>query len=176
MDVKIKKIFDTAVIPSYAKPGDAGMDLTCISVSFNPDYNTIEYGTGVAIEIPEGHVGLLFPRSSQKKKDLILTNHVGVIDSGYRGEIKAAFKLTNPYWEVFNDEDVFDEALSSGEFLYYEDAKDEVLNEPSQAGIYALGDRICQLVIVPIPKVNLVETDNLSDSERGDGGFGSTGN
>ena len=97
MKVKIKKLHPDAVIPSYAKPGDAGMDLTAISkrVETGSDENGeyIEYGTGLAIEIPEGHVGLVFPRSSVSKKDLFLANAVGVIDSGYRGEVKLRFKL-----------------------------------------------------------------------------------
>lgn len=80
MEVKIKKLNKNAVIPFYAKPGDAGMDLTATSKTFD-DYGNVEYGTGLAIEIPKGHVGLIFPRSSICKQDLALTNAVGVIDS-----------------------------------------------------------------------------------------------
>ena len=94
MKIKIKKVSEKAVIPQYAKDGDAGMDLTAISKqikhSLNGDH-IIEYGTGLAIEIPCGYVGLIFPRSSIYKKDLRLSNAVGVIDSGYRGEIKFKF-------------------------------------------------------------------------------------
>jgi len=89
MKVKIKKLHENAVIPKYAKPGDAGMDLVAVTQSILPD--GIVYGTGLAMEIPEGYVGLLFPRSSNCKKTLLLTNSVGVIDSGYRGEIKMVF-------------------------------------------------------------------------------------
>ena len=80
MKVKIKKLCENAVIPSYAKPGDAGMDLVATSRMFDK-YGNVEYGTGLAMEIPEGYVGLIFPRSSISKKDLALTNAVGVIDS-----------------------------------------------------------------------------------------------
>ena len=90
MKVKIKKLHTNAVIPKYAKPGDAGMDLTAVSVDFG-DWNYLTYHTGLAIEIPEGYVGLLFPRSSVYKTGQQLSNSVGVIDSGYRGEIMMKF-------------------------------------------------------------------------------------
>jgi dUTP pyrophosphatase len=86
MEVQIKKLVEEAVIPSYARIGDAGLDLTAVSRSFirdeDMDMNAkVEYGTGIAMKIPEGYVGLVFPRSSIKDKGLILTNCVGVIDS-----------------------------------------------------------------------------------------------
>lgn len=104
MKIKIKKLHPDAVIPTYAKPGDAGMDLTAISEE-SIDNNGIfytEYGTGIAVEIPKGYVGLIFPRSSIYKTGLVLSNSVGVIDSGYRGEIKFKFydslqMYDNPY-------------------------------------------------------------------------------
>lgn len=98
MDVRVKRLNEKAVIPAYAKPGDAGLDLTATSVD-QDEYSNIVYGTGLAIEIPEGYVGLLFPRSSNSKKDLYLANHVGVIDSGYRGEIIFKFR---PYKGIMN--------------------------------------------------------------------------
>ena len=90
--VKIKRLHKEAVIPSYSRQGDAGMDLVATS-KFYDDFDNVCYGTGLAIEIPEGHVGLLFPRSSISKTDLTLRNSVGIIDSGYRGEI--TFKFNN---------------------------------------------------------------------------------
>lgn len=92
MEVKIKKLVKTAITPKYAKDGDAGMDLTATSKWYDDD-NNVCYGTGIAMEIPKGYVGLVFPRSSNAKQDLILSNSVGVIDSGYRGEITFKFKL-----------------------------------------------------------------------------------
>ena len=80
MKVKIKKLNENAVIPSYSKQGDAGMDLVATSKIFDK-YGNVEYGTGLAMEIPEGYVGLIFPRSSICKQDLSLSNAVGVIDS-----------------------------------------------------------------------------------------------
>ena len=141
MQVNIKKLHDNAVIPVYSKPGDAGMDLTAISIS-KDDHGNITYGTGLAIEIPEGYVGYIFPRSSNSKTDLYLTNHVGVIDSGYRGEIMFKFR---PIPSLIN------------------------------AKIYQVGDRVGQLIIMPIPTITFFEVQELSNSERGEGGFGSTG-
>jgi len=141
MKVKIKRLHPDAVIPRYTKIGDAGMDLTAISKSVSEE-DIVTYGTGLSIEIPEGHVGLIFPRSSIYKMDLYLTNAVGVIDSGYRGEIMAKFALTEgPQW----------------------------------AKSYNVGDRVMQLIIIPYPQIEFEEVTELSNTERGEGGFGSTG-
>jgi dUTP pyrophosphatase len=140
MKVKFKKLNPKAIMPSYAKQGDAGLDMTAIQVLKHEMY--YEYRTGIAIEVPEGHVGLMFPRSSISKTKQILSNHVGVIDSGYRGEILFRFKKL---------------AWDNGE-------------------VYQEGDKVGQLVIIPIPAIELVEVDELSSTERGEGGFGSTGN
>jgi dUTP pyrophosphatase len=148
MIVKIKKLNEFAEIPKYSKPGDAGMDLTCTDVSLDSSGNYV-YKTGLSVEIPEGFMGLIFPRSSNAKKSLMLTNSVGVIDSGYRGEIMLKYK---PDYQYF---------LQS----------DEVKNQK----IYLVGDRVGQLIIVPFPEVEWKVVDELSDSERGEGGYGSTG-
>lgn len=88
MEVKIKKLHPDSKIPSYGKSGDAGMDLTVVSFQYL-DSDHIRYNFGIAIEIPHGYVGLVFPRSSIYKQGQLMTNSVGVIDSGYRGEISA---------------------------------------------------------------------------------------
>lgn len=92
MKVKFKKLNEAAVTPSFAKFGDAGLDITAITRLWESDTKTFIYGTGLSVEIPEGYVGLVFPRSSIAKYDLSLTNSVGVIDSGYRGEITLKFR------------------------------------------------------------------------------------
>lgn len=168
MTVKIKKLHPNAVIPTYAKQGDAGMDLTAISVRHDGDY--FVYDTGLAIEIPEGYVGLVFPRSSLSEKDLILTNHVGVIDSGYRGSIKARFKLDFDHWSVQNNQESFEEGIAP----FYEKAEDEYRDYALTSNIYGVGDRIAQLIILPYPQITFQEVDELSKTERNDGGFGST--
>lgn len=138
MEIKIKKLTTNAVIPRYAKAGDAGMDLTATRMWFED--NNVCYGTGLAFEIPEGYVGLLFPRSSNAKKDLLLSNSVGVLDSGYRGEVTFKFRQTSGI-----------------------------------ATVYEVGDRIGQIIILPYPIIEFKEVEELSETERGDGGYGSSG-
>jgi dUTP pyrophosphatase len=143
MKVKIKKVHPNAVIPSYAKSGDAGMDLVATSV-IGETWGSITYGLGIALEIPEGFVGLVFPRSSIRKTNLQLSNSVGVIDSGYRGELQATFNKIQ--------------------------GVDNVNREN-----YKVGDRVCQIMIIPHPPIEFNEVQELSNTERGEGGFGSTG-
>ena len=142
MEVRFKKLIDKAFMPLKAHPGDAGFDLTAISKELvdNGDYGYIEYDTGIAIEIPEGYVGLVYPRSSVSKTGHILANSVGVIDSNYRGSVKLRFK-TIP------------------------DCKE-----------YNIGDRVGQLIIAPCPEIEFVCVDELSETDRGSNGFGSTNN
>ena len=92
MIIKWKKLREDATQPTRAYPSDAGWDFK--TVSFENEDKIITYHTGIAIAIPEGHVGLLFPRSSIYKKDMLLANSVGVIDAGYRGEILFKFRKT----------------------------------------------------------------------------------
>ena len=153
MRVKIKKLNSLAQIPSYAKAGDAGMDLVATEI-LKDTPEQISYGTGIALEIPEGFVGLVFPRSSIRKTGLQLSNSVGVIDSGYRGEIQATFN------KVFGGDRFYDETK---------------LTEITSNDFYKVGDRIAQIMIIPHPTIEFNEVDELSDSERGEGGFGSTG-
>ena len=138
MKVKIKKLNPDAIIPTYAKTGDAGMDLVITEIKGETEWD-ISYGFGISMEIPEGFMGLVFPRSSIRKTDLIRSNSVGVIDSGYRGEIQATFKKTG-------------------------------LDK------YEIGDRGAQITILPYPPIEFEEVEELSNTERGEGGFGSTGN
>ena len=97
MELKIKRLTEDAILPIRAHKGDAGIDLTCTTIT--QEINEcgqliIVYHTGLAIEIPEGHVGLLFPRSSISNKSLMLCNAVGVIDECYRGEVMAKMRST----------------------------------------------------------------------------------
>ena len=136
MEVKIKKLCETAVIPSYAKPGDAGMDLVATSRVFDK-YGNVEYGTGLAMEIPEGYVGLIFARSSISKQDLSLANAVGVIDSGYRGEIKFKFKPTLSYMDFGAAEDIHGIYKESDTFDFVGIAGD-IQKDSIEASIYKL--------------------------------------
>lgn len=100
VNVKIRKSHPDAVIPTYAHPGDAGMDVTAVWVQMTEDY--IEYDTGLQFQLPEGYVMLIFPRSSNSKKDLLLANSVGVLDSGYTGNLKLRFKRTVKTFDNLN--------------------------------------------------------------------------
>ena len=91
LDIRFKKLCKEAKTPKYAHKGDAGLDIVATSKNFDKEGNVV-YGTGIALQIPKGYVGLIFPRSSNAKYDLLLTNCVGVIDSTYRGEVMFKFK------------------------------------------------------------------------------------
>ena len=145
MEIKFKRLSDNAILPIRAHKGDAGMDLTCTKITTTVNEAgqlMVVYHTDLAVEIPEGYVGLIFPRSSIYKKSMMQTNCVGVLDSCFRGEITVVYKITT----------------------------DTI---PS---IYREGERFAQLVIVPIPDITIVEATELSETDRGEGGFGSTGN
>lgn len=144
MEIKFKKFDEKAIAPARQHSTDAGFDLTCIGVSTVRNecgQILLVYHTGIAVEIPEGYVGLIFPRSSIYKKSLEQTNSVGIVDSGYRGEVIVVMRNTT---------DVV-------------------------PAIYKEGDRFAQLVIVKLPEVEgFVEAEELSASDRGVNGFGST--
>ena len=163
MEVRIKKLCENAVIPSYAHTSDAGMDLTATSRKTDENGNVV-YGTGIAVEIPKGYVGLVFPRSSNSKKTLWLTNSVGVIDSGYRGEITFKFRpsITIPprLWTRIK--------------LRLKGHKGDIVQYVSPK-IYKIGDRIGQIIILPYPSIEFIESDFLYPSDRGECGYGSTG-
>lgn len=157
--VKIKKTHPDAVIPRYAKVGDAGLDLTATSMYYD-EYGNICYGTGLAFEIPEGYVGLIFPRSSICKEQLLLSNAVGVIDSGYRGEVSFKFK---PSMALDNRQCVTTDAEKLWSIAV------------RQNNIYKVGDRIGQMIIMPYPSIEFEEVEELSETERGEGSYGSSG-
>lgn len=143
MKVRIKKLNEKAVIPTKAHATDAGFDLYCTSREVNWEKRQLVCHTGLAFEIPEGYVGLLFPRSSVSNKPLMMSNSVGVVDSCYRGEVTAKFNITDTRQSAFSH--------------------------------YQEGDRIAQMIIIPYPEIEFEEADSLSESDRGTGGYGSTG-
>jgi len=142
MKVNIKVIREGAIKPSYAKEGDAGLDLTVMDIEDRNEY--IEYKFGIAIEIPRHFFGLMIPRSSITKMNLMMKNSVGIIDSGYRGELVLRCKKVK-----------------------FEDG--------TQDRLYQVGEKAAQLLILPCPEIELEFVADLSDSERGVGGFGHTG-
>lgn len=146
LDVKVKKLHENAVLPKYARPGDAGADVVAVSFEYDFENDVLIYHTGLAFEVPEGYVMLVFPRSSNTKKDVYLPNSVAVIDSGYRGEVQLRYKY-----------------------------RDKKIPNSMDDIPYKAGDKVGQLVIIPYPMINYIEADELSKTERGEGGFGSTG-
>lgn len=141
MQVQIKLLSDAAKLPTYSKVGDAGLDLVATSLKQVEEsgYGFVEYGTSLAIKVPEGHVGLIFPRSSISNYGMILSNSVGVIDSNYTGEIRFRFKYIKG------------------------------------SNAYNIGDRVGQLIIIPYPIIEFEQVEELPETNRNDGGFGSTG-
>lgn len=139
MKLRVKRVLDNAVIPNYATKGAAGFDLIAAKKEIL-SIAQIKYDTGLAFEIPEGHVGLLTPRSSIVRTPLRLGNSIGIIDSDYRGPVSFIYD-------------------HNGQF------------RPD----YEVGDRIGQMIIVPFSKVEFEEVEELQETERGSGGYGSTG-
>lgn len=145
LQVKVKKLNPKATLPTYGTSGSAAMDLTAISETpyMHGSVQYVEYGTGIALSIPAGHVGIIAPRSSvSSNTSMVLSNSIGIIDSDYTGEIKFRYKFLNP---------------------------------PGLNKKYNIGDRIGQIFIIPIPLLSLVEVSELTETDRGDSGYGSTG-
>ena len=143
MIVRIKKLCENAVIPTKAHDTDAGFDLYCAKKEIDWDKRQIVCYTGLAFEIPVGYVGLLFPRSSVSNKPLIMSDSIGVIDAGYRGDVTAKFNII--------------------------DMRQSGMNH------YQVGNKVAQIIIIPYPEIKFEETEELSETDRGTGGFGSTG-
>jgi len=142
MKLQFARLSDEAVLPTRAHQGDAGLDLYAAEPAHLGPGERWSVPTGVAVEIPEGHAGLVLPRSGlAREHGIALVNSPGLIDSGYRGEIKVVLLNTDPA-QVFRVES---------------------------------GDRIAQLVVVEIATPEPVEVEELAESARGDGGFGSSG-
>ena len=174
IEIKFKKLVPEAQAPYQKYITDAGYDLSAASVEECAQY--IEYGTGIALEIPKGMVGLVFPRSSVTGKDLMLKNCVGVIDSEYRGEVRCRFtkivnevfvdaewevRVPSPWWK-FKFETIIQKMIN---FLYPE----------RHLNLYEVGDRVCQIIFMTLPELKIIEAEELSSTDRGEGGFGSTG-
>jgi len=141
MDLKIKILDNSIPHPKYAHPGDAGLDLySTIDCVLKPFERKL-IPTGIKIELPEGYAGFVQPRSGMAiNNGISLVNTPGLIDSGYRGEIKAIL----------------------------------INLDPKNDFVIKKGDKICQLVILKVENVNLIFKDNLSETSRGEGGFGSS--
>ena len=147
MEIKIKKLHPDAIIPKYATEFSACFDLCAYMPNTSRSFiDTYIFNTGLSFEIPRGYAMMIYSRSGHGfNGDMRLANCVGVIDSDYRGEVKV--KLT----------------------------KDDAHQEFRNHATIKHGDRIAQAMIIPVPDVNFIEVDDLTATERGTGGFGSTG-
>jgi len=156
MVIKIKKLSTEAFIPKKAKEEDAGFDLVAIDDGVVDSEGFIQYKTGLSIEPEVGCHTQIWPRSSISKYDLVLANSIGLIDNGYRGELIVRFKPS----------------------LRFNQDKTGVIfaTLPVPIKKYNKGDKIAQLVISKTVDASFIETDKLSETTRGSGGFGSTDN
>lgn len=169
-------------ILKYAHPNDAAMDIVFTSVEYNNIYDCYIYGTGIYAQTTGHKCALIFPRSSVYKTDAYLANSVGVVDTDqYTGEWKVIFKnrvdintiimreavrkmLNLPWWNrIFTN---FDDIIKS---------VSDTIN-PLSLAPYRVGERGAQVIFIDIPQVNIKTVDSIKDTERGDGGFGSTNN
>ena len=142
MDLPVVKLKENAVVPTRAHPGDAGLDLYSTEIAHLGPGERWSVGTGIALEIPEGHAGLVLPRSGlAREHGIALVNAPGLIDAGYRGEVRVLLLNT----------------------------------DPAETVRIEAGARIAQLVVTPVAIAEPVEVTELSDTARGDGGFGSSG-
>jgi len=161
--INVKKLVHNAKMPTKAHHNDACFDMWAVNKTETPQY--IQYGTGIALKIPDGYVGLIFPRSSITKEDLMLKNSVGVIDAGYRGEVCFRFtKIVNDTWEkyIIPDGKTIEHMINVG-----------VPERELQT--YEVGDKIGQIMFIKLPEIKLQLVNELDDSTRSEGGFGSTG-
>lgn len=194
LNIKFKKLNENAVIPSYAHYGDVGMDFTAISVEYDEKLDMYVYHTGLAFESDFHYGQFLFPRSSNRKTDAYLCNSVGIADSAiYRGEILFCYKNRDSintiaeskanaammeYYTTCNVEQNNLQWWIRKGIEIYNDTKEKVYNEAKELKYapYKVGDKIGQMVMLTYPNVKLIECEDLSSSDRGVNGFGSTGN
>lgn len=166
VNVKFQKLVPEAVVPTFGREGDVGADLVCTSRHFDENGAAV-YGTGIAIQLPEGYYADLRARSSIAKYDLVLANGVGTIDPNYRGELILKFKPAAAFCETADAERSGKTTVDFDTIAFPE--------KDYETTLYNIGDKIGQLVILPYPKVNFIEVEQVEDSNRGAAGFGSSG-
>lgn len=197
--IKFKKLNEDAVIPTYAHNGDVGMDFTAIGVEYDEQLDMYIYHTGLAFESDFHYGQFLFPRSSNRKTDAYLCNSVGIADSAiYRGEILFCYKNRDSIHTIAESEanaammdyystcnvnvnnlpssmDNLQSWLRTG-IEIYNDTKTKVYNDAKELKYapYKVGEKIGQMVMLTYPNVSLIECEELSSSDRGENGFGST--
>lgn len=174
--VRIKKADESIPTPVQAKYGDAGFDLTAYKVEYDSEKDAWVYDTGIHFEIPYGYWGAVCPRSSIVKTNYFLANSPGVADAGYRGTIKLIYKSRNSASILKLVRTLAYSILTACKLDLKTNAKiKRYLEALSNKKPFELNERIGQIIIVPLPNVQLVVCDKLSESERGEGSYGHTG-
>ena len=164
----VKRTNPDAPLPRYAHEGDAGMDLVSMEdVTLYPG-QWKKVSSGVSCAIPRGFVGLITPRSGLGCSGLVLKNTIGVIDSTYRGEVKLPLFNNNPT-------NIWHKILWCIVEVKGHATKDGKSYEPDGTIHVSKGDRVAQMLIVPVAEADTVDVDTLDDTERGESGFGSSG-
>lgn len=174
IEILVKKLNEQAVVPTYAHNGDVCMDLTAINVEYDDEHDMYIYHTGLAFASDFNIGQFLFLRSGNCKKECYLCNGVGIADSAiYRGEIQLRMKLRDSI-----------ETMAAVEYLKNENSGSrfsDILAEMKERAMklefapYEIGDRIGQMLFIEYPDVDLKVVEELNDTERGSGAFGSTG-
>ena len=161
MNVKIKRLHPDAVLPKKAHASDSGFDLVAVEDTIIEPGETALIKTGLAFELPPGYEMQIRPRSGVSLKTKLRVQ-LGTIDASYRGEVGVIVdNISNDTW--------------SNASRRIDNSYDDSTRNKTRGYIIRKGDRICQAVIQRLPDVELIEVEALGDSERGEGGFGSTG-
>lgn len=153
MKVQIKKLYPEAYLPQYIKEANGAMQLIAIGKYFDEFGNAV-YNTGLSIFIPEGHIGLIFPRSNNFKQDLTMSDSVGILSPGNTKEIIIRFKPVS-----FFADDII--SMENGRDSYtfdYVCVGKEHIEDTDEMSLYHVGDRVAQLLIIPVPQVEWEET------------------
>lgn len=181
--IKLKKLDERAIIPTYAHDGDVCMDFTAISVEYDSEKDLYIYHTGLAFESDFNQGMFIYPRSSNRKTEAYLTNSVGVIDTAlYRGEILFCYRNRDSLSNMSDIAALKAILLNSDGDVKPIDVYNEVKNDYTKRATnlefapYNVGDRIGQFVLLEHPTIKIEVVDELSDSVRGTNGFGSSGN
>ena len=187
VDIKFKKLQKDAELPCYAHYGDIGLDVSAVNVEYDPKKDIFIYYTGLACESDIGIGTFGVPRSSNCKTECYLPNSIATIDSAtYRGDIQFRYKLRTsreewvhnkaledymqlPWYKKLFNKNIYNELVDKWEIYYLDNAIEKFAPYEVSPDI-----KIGQLIILEHPYVNVIETENLSETERGEGGFGST--
>lgn len=191
--LKVKKLFQNTTLPAYAHEGDAAMDLTGVRIEYDAENDAYIYDTGLVFETRKGVAAFIMPRSSIYKTNFYLANSIGLIDTAtYRGHVKIVFKhrdslhhrieyMAQSNWHTAMDE--YNELPWYTRMVkkapkystYFDNARKLFEEDPIKYAPYKPGERCAQLIVAPLADVIIKPITSVSETDRGEGGFGSTG-